>query len=236
MINHFNRSPINFISAVLCAVTYFSFTVLAYALYPSPFSPARNWLSDLGNQVENPHGAPFYNAGVILTALFLAAWFTVGLSQWRLKGNTTQQILLLISQTAGILAGFGLIMSALYPINFLQVHSFWSKVHFMMFSMSFGFSVAALRYHPYITKENLYLGVCAALLPTLMFIFSNVCWLEWVAVGLFILYILSIGKSSLPFIVYGNNTPVIQPKSGDELDESRVAEIVSTWNLLNPPR
>ncbi len=147
----------------------------------------------------------------------------------------TQQILLLISQTAGILAAFGLIMSALNPINFPLEHYFWSKVHFMMFSMGFGFSVAAFRYHPYITKENLYLGAYAALLPTLMFIFSNTCWLEWVAVGLFILYILSIGKTSLPFIVYRNNTLFIRPKNGDELDESRVAEIASTWNLLNPP-
>jgi len=191
------KYPINFFSANLCSVTYISFTILAYSQYPLSFSPMRNWLSDLGNQVDNPQGAIFYNLGVILAAAFLAIWFIVGLSQWRLKHHAIHRRLLTISQTAGVLAAFALIMSALYPINIPEVHSFWSQMHFMMFGMGFGFSVAALRYHPHIPKASLYLGTGAALLPTLMLAFGKAYWLEWIAVGLFIIYILSVGKATL---------------------------------------
>lgn len=192
-----SRFPINFFSAILCSVAYVVLAILAYSQYPRSFSPESNWLSDLGNQIENPMGAVFYNIGVILTAVFLGIWFTAGLSQWRLENNAVHQRLLMISQTAGLLAAFSLIMSALYPINLLQVHSFWSRIHFMMFAMGFGFSVAALRYHPKLSKASLYFGTGAALLPTLMLTFGKAFWLEWIAVGLFITYVLSVGKASL---------------------------------------
>jgi hypothetical protein len=190
-------NPISFFSAHLCSVMYISFTILAYSQYPLSFSPMRNWLSDLGNQVDNPQGAIFYNLGVIFTAVFLAIWFIVGLSQWRLKHHALHRRLLTISQTAGVLAAFALIMSALYPINMPQLHSFWSQMHFLMFGMGFGFSVAALRYHPHIPKTSLYLGTGAALLPTLMLAIGKAYWLEWIAVGLFIIYILSISLATL---------------------------------------
>jgi len=111
----------------------------------------------------------------------------------RLKDNPVQKKLLAIAQVSGILAAFALIMSALYPINHLAVHSLWSKVHFMMFGMCFGFSVAALRYQPHIPKASLYFGAGAAVLPTLMLIFGKAYWLEWLAVGCMIVYMLSIG-------------------------------------------
>lgn len=192
------RMPINFVSAILGAIIYLAFATLAYINYPLPLSPWRNWLSDLGDQIVNPHGAIFYNTGIMLTALCLGIWFTAGLSQWRLKDNTAHQRLLLISRTAGILAAFALVMSAIYPINLPQVHSFWSKMHFIMFGVGFGFSVAALRYHPRFSNAILFVGVGASVLPLLMFVFDKF-WLEWVAVGLFIFYILSVGKASLTF-------------------------------------
>lgn len=194
-----SRSLVCFGSAVQGCVTYVYFAVLSYAKYPLPISPFRNWLSDLGDQIVNPKGAVFYNIGVILTALCLALWFTVGLSQWRLKGNAAQGRLLVIAQAAGVVSAFALIMSALYPIHLPQVHSFWSRIHFMMFGMCFGFSVAALRYHPGFTRVNLCLGIVTAILPSLMLVFGKATALEWVAVGCIIAYMLSIGIASLAF-------------------------------------
>ena len=220
------RIPVCFISAILSAITYGIFATLAYTKYPLPLSPFRNWLSDLGNQIVNPQGASFYNIGMILCALFLAIWFTSGLSQWRMKDNTIQQRLLFISQFTGILTAFGLIMSALYPINFEQVHSFWSKIHFMMFGMGFGFSVAALRYHPRIPKASLYLGAVAAVLPTLMLIFYKAYWLEWIAVGLFIIYILWIGIASLIFTLHWNSS--VSDKSLIHMQGDSSAEVTGT--------
>ena len=191
--------PVCFGSAVQCSVTYVFFAFLSYAKYPLPISPFRNWLSDLGDQIVNPKGAVFYNLGVILTALCLAIWFTAGLFQWRIKGNAAHQRLLLISQAAGVLSALALTMSALFPINLLQVHSFWSRIHFMMFGMGFGFSVAALRYHPGFTRASLYLGICTAIMPSLMLVFSQAYVLEWLAVACIIAYVLSIGIVSLRF-------------------------------------
>ena len=190
------RFPICYGSAILSAATYIIFAILAYIKYPLPFSPFQKWLSDLGDQIVNPEGAIFYNIGAILSALFLAVWFAAGLAQWRLDGNSTHKRLLAIAQITGLLSAFALIMSALNPINVYQVHSFWSRVHFMMFGMGFGFSVAALRYHPNFKKANLYLGICTAVMPTLMLVFGKAYWLEWVAVGCIMVYILSIGKAT----------------------------------------
>jgi hypothetical protein len=201
-----SRFPVCYSSAILGAVTYIVFAILAYVQYPLPFSPIHNWLSDLGNQINNLQGAIFYNVGVVTSALFLAVWFTVGLSQWKLQHKNTHQRLLLISQIAGILAAFAMIMSAIYPINLFQIHAFWSKIHFMMFGMGFGCSVAALRYHPLLPKVNLYVGAAAAVLPTFMLIFDNSYWLEWAAIGCMIVYMLLIGQASRIFARYRNSS------------------------------
>ena len=45
--------------SILIAAIYIIMTILALAKYPEPFSPASNWLSDLGNRTVNPVGAIF---------------------------------------------------------------------------------------------------------------------------------------------------------------------------------
>ena len=189
------RFPVCYYFATLGAVTYVTCSILAFAEYPVPFSPWRNWLSDLGNQLTNPDGAAFYNVGVIATSVFMAVWFA-GLSQWKLEHNMAHRRLLIISQCAGLFASFALIMSALNPINRLEVHSLWSQLHFTAFGISFGFSVSALRYHPLISKPILYVGICASVMPFLMFTIGQgkAYWMEWVAVASFIVYILVIGR------------------------------------------
>ena len=191
------RFSICFYSGFPAAVIYITSTILAYTRYPLPFTPPRNWLSDLGNQIDNPEGAAFYNAGVILAALLQAIWFA-GLSQWRLEHAPAHQRLLIVAQFSGLLASFALIMSALNPINMPEIHSFWSQIHFMISGIAFGFSVAALRYHPRFSNGILYFGMGAGLLPFLMFIFNKgqIYWLEWIAVGFFLLYILIVGNTS----------------------------------------
>ncbi len=187
------RLPICFSSAVLSALTYVIFAAVAYAKNPQPISPLRNWLSDLGNQITNPQGAIFYNLGIITCAVFLAIWFVAGLSQWRLKDHLVQQRLLFVSRAGGVLTAFALLMSALYPINRLEAHAFWSDANFILFGVSFAFSVAALRYHPLIPRALLYFGGVAAILPSIFLALNNVYWLEWVSISIFIVYILSIG-------------------------------------------
>ncbi len=192
------RFPLCYWSAILGVLTYAVGCILAYLPYPEPFSPAANWLSDLGNPVENPRGAFFYNAAVVLTAFLVGAWF-IGLSQWTLPNSVANQRLLVISQAIGILSCSALVLSALHPINMPTVHAFWSQLHYLGSGIAFAFSVTALRYHPNASIRILCLGVCASSMPFLMFTFGRgiTYCMEWVAVALFIAYILSVGRASL---------------------------------------
>jgi hypothetical protein len=199
------RLPICFTSAVLCALAYVVFTIVSYTKNPLRVSPLRNWLSDLGNQITNPQGAIFYNIGIISCALFLALWFTAGLYQWKLKDHTIQHRLLLVAQVAGILTAFTLMMSALFPINHLKEHAFWSDMNFILFGISFAFSVAALRYHPQFPRTLLFIGGLAAIFPSMVLFINNAYWLEWVVVGLFIIYILSVGIAANIFVIHRTN-------------------------------
>ena len=205
-----SRVPISFTTAVLSALTYGIFAAVAFSKNPQPLSPLRNWLSDLGNQITNPQGAIFYNIGVVSCALFLALWFTAGLHQWKLKDHTIQQRLLLVAQVGGILTAFALMMSALFPINHLKEHAFWSDLNFILFGLSFAFTVAALRYHPKMPRILLFIGGLAAILPTMVLFINNAYWLEWVAVGLFIIYILSIGIAAHTFAIQQTNSSDIE--------------------------
>ncbi len=189
------RYPICHFSAILVSVSYLSFAVLARVLYPSRFSPSSNWLSDLGNRSVNVPGARFYNTGIIVTALFLIVWF-LGLSQWRVQGSAPQKWLLRVAMVAGTLGCLSLALSALYPIDMFAEHAFWSHAHFMMLAMGFGFSVASLRYHPRFPRKFLYLGTAAAMSPLFVLVLDRIFFLEWLAVGLFLAYVLSVGFST----------------------------------------
>jgi hypothetical protein len=150
----------------------------------------------MGNQITNPQGAIFYNIGVIVCAVFLLIWFTAGLSQWRLEDPIIQRRMLFIAQFGGVLTALALMMSALYPINHLQAHAFWSDINFILFGISFAFSVAALRYHHNFPKILLFLGGLAAVLPSLVLLVNTAYWLEWLAIAVFMFYILTIGVES----------------------------------------
>ena len=214
------RVPISLATAGLGALTYVIFTSVAYVKNPQPISPLSNWLSDLGNQITNPNGAIFYAVGVISCALFLALWFTAGLYQWKLKDHTIQHRLLLIAQVGGALTAFALMMSAFFPINHLKEHAFWSRINFMLFGISFGFSVAALRYHPRMPRIVLFIGGLAAILPMLLYI-TDAFVLEWVAVGSFIIYILAVGIAAYTFAIQRANSrdAEVSVKTRKELPE-----------------
>lgn len=214
------RVPISLTTAGLGALTYVIFASMAYLKNSEPISPLRNWLSDLGNQVTNPKGAIFYAIGVISCALFLALWYTAGLYQWKLKGHTIQHRLLLVAQVGGALTAFALMMSAIFPINHLEEHAFWSRINFVLFGISFGFSVAALRYHPGIPRIVLFIGGFAAILPMVLYI-TDAYVLEWVAVGLFIIYILSVGIAEYTFAIHrvNSNDAEVSVKMRKELQE-----------------
>jgi hypothetical membrane protein len=188
MKRHLSLSFVTSLFAVLC---YLTFASLAFAQYPLPYSPMSNWLSDLGNADLNPHGAFFYNIGIVVTGVLLL--FFLGLSQWKMENNRIQNLMLRLTQGFGILGALALVMSGLYPINFSELHSFFSISLYILLGIAFFFSVAALRYYPTCPKWLLILGALAALVDILSGVFHSVYVLEWVTVSLFLCYPVLLG-------------------------------------------
>lgn len=189
MKKHLSLSFVTSLFAILC---YLTFALLAFAQYPLPYSPMSNWLSDLGNADLNPHGAFFYNIGIVVTGVLLLLFF-LGLSQWKMENNRIQNLMLRLTQGFGILGALALVMSGLYPINFSALHSFFSISLYILLGTAFFFSVAALRYYPTCPKWLLILGALAALVDILSGVFHSVYVLEWVTVSLFLCYPVLLG-------------------------------------------
>jgi hypothetical membrane protein len=180
------------IAAILMVFSYLLFSGLAGAKYPANFSPATNWLSDLGSSVKNPNGAVFYNLGIIITGL-LVIFFFIGLGAIKQAGNKKQRVMLLLTQICGIGGGIAMMMSALFPIVTGGLHSFWSAGIYILLGTAFGFSVAVLQYMPEIPKWVLIIGILVTLEDFIWSVVLNIYPLEWVTVALFLGYILLLG-------------------------------------------
>jgi hypothetical protein len=190
------RMTLPFFSAVLACSTYLVSATLSYARYPVPYSPLTHWLSDLGDRSANPDGAVYYNVGILTVAALLFIWF-LGLSEWKVSTSRPQFSFLWIAQVSGALGALAVAMSAVFPIDMFQAHAFWSRAHYMMLAMGFGFSVAALACNPEFPRILLYVGTLASFSPLATLVAGDVYWMEWVSVGLFLLYVMSVGISSL---------------------------------------
>jgi hypothetical membrane protein len=183
---------ISFIAGNLAVLCYLLFTLLAYSRYPLPYTPVWNWLSDLGNANLNPNGAIFYNIGIISTALLLILFF-LGLSEWKIENKRVQVIMLRLAQVFGILGSLSMMMSAIFPINLLDIHSFWSATLYIMLSTGFVFLAAAMRYHKSVSIWLIILGFSTAPSVILMSIYKNVYVLEWITLLLFLSYVSLVG-------------------------------------------
>ncbi len=185
-------SSTSFLASWLVLICYLTFTLLAFARYALPYFPMQNWLSDLGSSKLNPDGAIFYNTGIILTGLLLALFF-LGLSRLSIAGKRVQNSMVRITQGFGLAGAFSMVMSAVYPIQFFTMHSFWSAALYILLGTAFGFSVSALRYDPKVPRWLLALGILTALSAMLMGIFQTITLIEWVTVPLFLVYTLLLG-------------------------------------------
>ena len=108
------------ITGLAALIIYSIFTFTAVALYPAPYNPLYDWLSNLGNVNFNPAGAFFFNSGCILTGIILVPFF-VGLYRWY-EPIPWKKILLFAGQAAGIFAAVALIMVGIFPETHIASH------------------------------------------------------------------------------------------------------------------
>jgi hypothetical protein len=187
---------VSLVAGVTAAAIYLAFTTVAFFKYPAEYSTLTNWLSDLGNPLVNRSGAIFYNLGCILTSLSLVAFY-FGLRIWN-TGDKKLMILLTIAQISGIVSSIFLIVTALFPLgSHTSTHVFSGKMHVIFLGFFLTFSATALLKHPASIKWFAYFGFFTALVNFIYgaFLYS-VFAAEWIAIGMFIIYVLMISCDS----------------------------------------
>ncbi len=188
------RLPIVSFLGIIAACIYLAFTLVAILYYPQPYSPLTNWLSDFGNPTQNPSGALYYNTGGILTSAVLIVFFA-GMNKWNI-GDKKMKVFLTLSQISGIVFAFSFIMSAVFPLGVNDaVHSSFSIMLFIFIGCFEIFSASAIRRNPSRIRWVPYFGFIAAMINFafgISFNFANLFIGEWIMIGLFIAYIITL--------------------------------------------
>ncbi|MHA1490212.1 MAG: DUF998 domain-containing protein [Promethearchaeota archaeon] len=172
--------PISCISGILVIVFYCVFTFISLALFPPPYSPVDNWLSDLGNSMYNPNGAIFYNIGCMLTGIALFPFF-IGLYKWY-RDEPWHKILVIAAQIVGCFSGVALFLLGVFSEDFPTEHMYWSNVYFEANLVVLILSGIALILHSDFIKLICVYGFVVAFI-NLLFVFILITPLiEWFTV------------------------------------------------------
>lgn len=172
--------PILPVAGVLVMVFYCAFTFTSVVLFPSPFSPVNNWLSDLGNSSFNPNGAVFYNIGCVLTGLALFPFFA-GLHEWY-TNERRRNAMIVVTQAFGFLCAFALMMIGVFSEDYMAQHVFWSSVFFLFNLVVLILANISLMTHSKFRRPIGYYGLIVALINLLFLVSSDTPLLEWFTV------------------------------------------------------
>lgn len=172
--------PMISLAALLVIGFYCVFTLTSILLFPAPFSPIVNYLSDLGNSTFSPRGAWFYNAGCVLTGLALFPFF-VGFRKWHTP-EKWRRFMIAATQAVGFMSALSLIMIGLFSEDYLPQHLFWSDLFF-----AFNLIVLILANASLLTRLNFikgigYYGLGVAVVNLLFVVLSSTPLLEWFTV------------------------------------------------------
>jgi hypothetical protein len=176
-------------ACIIASIIYILTTLAAYLTYPLPFSPINNWLSDLGNPLNNPRGAVVYNIGCIIVSLILIPYF------WQLRvlltGKRKTDIPLMIAIISGILSSVFLIVTASFPLGtHTDIHSSFSGVHFISVDFFLSFTAVAFWLDPRKPRWLAILGYVISIINLITMCIFRIFFGEWITVISFIVYII----------------------------------------------
>lgn len=176
------KLPVSSLAGVAVIILYCVFTFSSWALFSTTYSPATNWLSDLGNSspTYNPRGAILYNLGCILTGIALFPFF-IGLYKWH-TNEKWRKMSLFISQAVGCLAAFALVMIGVFSEDSGSLHSLWSEVFFLLNLAVLVLVGASLFTHPRYVRAIAYYGFTVAAINLAFVFVSDMPLLEWFTV------------------------------------------------------
>ncbi|MDH7557766.1 MAG: DUF998 domain-containing protein [Candidatus Bathyarchaeota archaeon] len=168
------------IAGIAVIVLYCVFTFSSWALFPTPYNPVDNWLSDLGNSSYNPSGAILYNLGCVLTGIALFPFFG-GLYKWY-TDKKWRKTLLIGTQIVGFLAALSLIMIGVFSEDYGSLHSLWSSIFFFLNLTVLVLLGVALFTHPKYMKPIAFYGFIVAAINLLFVLVYRNPIFEWFTV------------------------------------------------------
>lgn len=159
---------ISIVSAIVAIISFCTLVTVAVLLFPGPYSPVVNYISDLGNSGYNPTGAIAFNAGCMIAGAFTAVFFA-GLDQWRINGGRpmTGPRWLTLGRILGIFSGLMLILVGIFSEDYGKLHSIVAAVFFISIILAILVTDFALQRHPAFMKPISYYGVVVALFSAL---------------------------------------------------------------------
>jgi hypothetical membrane protein len=196
--------PVSSIAGIAVIVLYCIFTFSSWGLFPTSYSPANNWLSDLGNSTKNPHGAILYNLGCILTGIALFPFF-IGIYKWYTT-ERWRKASLMITQAIGLGSAFSLIMIGVFSEDSGNLHVLWSNIYFALNLIVLILVGAVLFTHPRVIKAICGYAFIVAIINLGFVLFSSTPILEWFTV------FTALGYAGL----LSYNTAKIQPESQND--------------------
>ena len=149
------------ITGLTAFIIFTVFTLISVTLYPSPYNPLYDWLSNLGNINLNPMGAFFFNWGCIISGIFLIPFF-IGLFSWNPE-KTWSKLLLIFGMVIGIFASVSLIFVGIYPETQIILHVQAATAVFSTLFLIIILINLALFGNPKFVRGVAYFGVLAIL-------------------------------------------------------------------------
>ena len=185
-------------SGIFAILVFLSLGAVSYARYPAAFSVTKNWLSDLGNQTLNPHGAAIFRFDVILVGLVMGLFFA-GLAVWRRRQRTRTRVFVSLAQLFGLVSGLAMMMTGVFSEGQHASHSLWALLFFISSGASVFLSGLAFLHHRHPSKKLTYLAFSLAVLEWAMAGVSKIHLLEWVVIAVLLLYFafVAVGTSTI---------------------------------------
>ena len=188
------RPPLATIVGLAAIAVCIALGGVAYAFYPWAFSPARNWISDLGSTVLNPAGSIFFRTDMIVLSPLLVAFF-LGLRSWHRGQRLLPRAFLALGQFSGVVAALALLMTGIYSENDHFTHALWATVLFVALAGATWFVGLAPVWHRRLPQRLPYLAVAACSVD-LVSVFAKQHWLEWLAVGLLLAFLATVALAT----------------------------------------
>ncbi len=151
-------------------------------------------MSALGGEGNNPQGYMYFVVACIITGALLVPYF-IGLFRWRTK-STLFNISLYIVIGFGFIASFGIIMQAIYRIDFYTPHMIYSGVHWLADMFLLMVAPFAMLFHKQYYKPISIVGVIATIFNIYyMVTLAQDAWVEWITAISTLLFAVLVGAN-----------------------------------------